>query len=262
MAHHVSGLGISPTSMDPRSHVTDIYVFQSPGDANKTILVLNINPNSPMTEDAVDHESVYEIGVDTDGDAVTDVAFRVRFSPVAGNSQSAGVQLATGRDAATDLDAGETIIADAPVTFDSEARITTAGGFRFFAGLRSDPFFADPVGAGTTSSGPARTSSPTRTSSASCWRSRMARSVRTRGWASGPGPGSARRPAGAGRPGRAARDRQRVQPEQRGQDRLELAGAGQGPGALPRQVHRRPRARGLSQGPGGPTSRRACCPTC
>jgi len=148
MAHHVSGLGISPTSMDPRSHITDIFVFQKPGDADKTILMMNINPNTPVIDDAVDPESVYEFGVDTDADAVIDIAFRVRFSPVAADAQTAGVQLATGRDAAADLDAGETIIADAPVTFGAEPEITTAGGFRFFAGLRSDPFFADPIGAG------------------------------------------------------------------------------------------------------------------
>ena len=38
MAHHVSGLGISPTSMDARSHITDLYAFQKPGDPDKTIL--------------------------------------------------------------------------------------------------------------------------------------------------------------------------------------------------------------------------------
>ena len=148
MAHHVSGLGISPTSMDPRSHITDLYVFQKPGDPHKTILVMDINPHSPMTADAVDPESVYEFGVDTDADAVIDIAFRVRFSPVVFDSQTASVQLATGRDAAADVNAGETIMQDAPVTFGTEPRITTAGDFRFFAGLRSDPFFADPVGAG------------------------------------------------------------------------------------------------------------------
>ncbi len=148
MAHHVSGLGISPTSMDPRSHITDLYVFQKPGDPDKTILIMNINPHSPMTADAVDPESVYEFGVDTDADAATDIAFRVRFSPVVNASQTASVQLATGRRAAADANAGETIIQHAPVSFGPEPQITTAGDFRFFAGLRSDPFFADPVGAG------------------------------------------------------------------------------------------------------------------
>jgi Domain of unknown function (DUF4331) len=147
MAHHVSGLGISPTSMDARSHITDLYVFQKPGDFHKTILVIDINPHSPMTADAVDPESVYEFGVDTDADAANDIAFRVRFSPVVNDTQTASVQLATGSHAAADVNAGETILRHAPVTFGTEPRITTAGDFRFFAGLRSDPFFADPVGA-------------------------------------------------------------------------------------------------------------------
>ncbi|MFE4856873.1 DUF4331 family protein [Streptomyces sp. NPDC056670] len=133
--------------MDPRSHITDLYVFQKPGDASRTILVLNINPTSPITDDAVDHESVYELGVDTDGDAVTDIALRIRFSPVREHTQTARLQLATGREASAALDAGDTILRDAPVTFGSEPQITSAGDFRFFAGLRSDPFFADPVGA-------------------------------------------------------------------------------------------------------------------
>jgi hypothetical protein len=147
MAHHISGLGISPTSMDPRSHITDLYVFQKPGDPHKSILVMDINPHSPITADAVDHESVYEFGVDTDADAVSDIAFRVRFSPVVTNSQTASVQLATGPHAA-DVNAGKTIIRDAQVTFGPDPRIVASGDFRFFAGLRSDPFFADPVGAG------------------------------------------------------------------------------------------------------------------
>jgi hypothetical protein len=107
---------------------------------------MNINPHSPMTADAVDPESVYEFGVDTDGDAATDIAFCVRFSPVVKDTQTASVQLATGRPAAADVNAGETIVQDAPVTFGAEPQITTAGAFRLFAGLRSDPFFADPVG--------------------------------------------------------------------------------------------------------------------
>jgi len=134
--------------MDPRSHITDLYAFQKPGDPDKTILTLDINPHSPMTADAVDPESVYEIGVDTDADAVIDTAFRVRFSPVVNELQTASVQLATGRDVAANVEAGETIIQDAPVTFGTEPQVATSGDFRFFAGLRSDPFFADPEGAG------------------------------------------------------------------------------------------------------------------
>ena len=58
MAHHISGLGISPTSKDPRSHITDLFAFQKPGDPHKTILVMDINPYSRAIVDGVDSESV------------------------------------------------------------------------------------------------------------------------------------------------------------------------------------------------------------
>ncbi|MFJ4788894.1 hypothetical protein [Streptomyces sp. NPDC088794] len=61
--------------------------------------------------------------MDNDGDAVNDLAFRVRFSPVEGATQSASVQQATGRDAAADVEAGETIVSDAPVTFGAEPQV-------------------------------------------------------------------------------------------------------------------------------------------
>src|SRR5262249_39782622 len=89
-----------------------------------------------------------EFGVDTDADGVIDIVVRVRFSPVVTNSQTASVQLATGRRAAAEINAGETILQEAPATFGTEPEITTAGEFTFLAGLRSYPFFADPVGAG------------------------------------------------------------------------------------------------------------------
>src|SRR5688500_18129627 len=41
---------------------------------------------------------------------------------------------------------GEAIIQHVPVSFTREARITTEGGCRLYAGLRSEPFFADPDG--------------------------------------------------------------------------------------------------------------------
>src|ERR671937_294742 len=142
MSHHLSGLGISQTSMDPRTHITDLYAFQKPGDASKTILILDVNPESPITDQAVDHESAYDIAIDTSGDAVPDRVFRIRFSPVRDRRQTATVRLATGEHAG-DPEAREVIVDNAPVTFGPEPEVTRSGDFKFFAGIRSDPFFAD-----------------------------------------------------------------------------------------------------------------------
>ena len=55
--------------------------------------------------------------MDNNADAVIDIACRIRFSTMKNNSQTASVQLATGRNVAANIDAGETIIKDVPVTF-------------------------------------------------------------------------------------------------------------------------------------------------
>ena len=52
-----------------------------------------------------------------------------------------------GTDAAGTGEGGEAIIEDAPVSMGSDAQVTEAGGYRFFAGWRSDPFFYDVGGA-------------------------------------------------------------------------------------------------------------------
>jgi hypothetical protein len=57
------------------------------------------------------------------------------------------VRRVEGAAAAETGDGGDTIIADAPVSTGQEAHVTQAGGFRFFAGWRSDPFFYDVGGA-------------------------------------------------------------------------------------------------------------------
>ena len=52
-----------------------------------------------------------------------------------------------GAQAAGTGDGGQVIIEAAPVSTGRDARVTEAGGYRFFAGWRSDPFFFDTRGA-------------------------------------------------------------------------------------------------------------------
>lgn len=136
---------IGPPAGDPRIDITDIYAFVKPHDATRSILILNVNPltlSSTFRPDAI-----YELKVDTDGDAVANVAFRIQFSEVAGDgSQSATVRRAEGPQAIGRDNTGAVIISSAPVSFGSSANITTSGDFKFFAGRRSDPFFFDLLG--------------------------------------------------------------------------------------------------------------------
>jgi hypothetical protein len=131
---------------DPRTDITDVYAFLKPGDPTRSILVLNVNPLAPALAPFFNPSAIYQINVDTDGDAIADRSFRIRFSEIDAGGQTATVHLATGSLAASLDDGGPAVIAGAPCSFGREAHITTRGDYRFFAGIRSDPFFFDLLG--------------------------------------------------------------------------------------------------------------------
>jgi hypothetical protein len=137
---------VGPPMGDPKTDITDVYAFLKPGDAGKSILVLDVNPLAPLLANSFDSSAIYQINVDTNGDSVADLSFRIRFSEVSGGSQTATVHLASGALARGLNDGGPVIIAGAPVSFGHEPVITERGPYRFFAGIRSDPFFFDLLG--------------------------------------------------------------------------------------------------------------------
>jgi len=137
---------IGPPMGDPKTDITDVYAFLKPGDSSKSILILNVNPLAPALASSFDSAAIYQINVDTNGDAVADRSFRIRFSDLQDGEQKATVHLATGALAARLNDGGPAVIAGAPVSFGAAARVTTRGDYRFFAGIRSDPFFFDLLG--------------------------------------------------------------------------------------------------------------------
>ena len=130
--------------LDPRTDIADLYVFQKLDDPSKSILVLNVNPEARAS--VFDPQASYEFKIDTDGDFEADIAFHVLFITLESGQQTATVHRATGLMAQSTGPVGEVVIRDAPVSFTPEAQITTEGQYRFFAGLRSEPFFADPDG--------------------------------------------------------------------------------------------------------------------
>jgi len=141
MADHLDAPGLMPPGGDASIDITDIYAFQKAGDTGKSILIFNVNPLTLAS--AFNSDALYELKVDTDGDARPDIAFKFKFSEFHNSRQTATVIRATGEDARDDDDDGEEIIEDARVSFGSSPIITNSGPFRFFAGRRSDPFFFD-----------------------------------------------------------------------------------------------------------------------
>jgi Domain of unknown function (DUF4331) len=152
MSHHYSGPNVGFPRGDARLDLTDLYVFPKPGDARKSILIMNVHPAfslippAPTTPEPFSADAIYEFKIDTDGDAVADIAYRVRFSPFAEGKQTATLRRVEGAQAAGTADEGRVIIEGAPVSMDREPLMTQAENHCFFAGWRSDPFFFDPLG--------------------------------------------------------------------------------------------------------------------
>src|SRR5467141_2671391 len=153
MSHHYSGPDYGFPHGDARLDLTDLYAFAKPGDAGKSILIMNVhpsagvNPPGPTTAEPFAPGAIYELKIDTDGDLVADIAYRVRFSSSDGGAQTATLRRLEGEQAAGTGDGGQTILEGAPVSMGREARVTEDGDHRFFAGWRSDPFFFDTQGA-------------------------------------------------------------------------------------------------------------------
>src|SRR5215470_18934534 len=153
MSHHYSGPDFSFPHGDTRLDFTDLYAFPKPGDASKSILIMNVHPSAgenplgPTTTEPFAFEALYELKIDTDGDGIANIAYRVRFSAFQGGAQTATVRRIDGRQAGGTGDGGRVIVDGAPVSTGRDARITEAGDTRFFAGWRSDPFFCDVEGA-------------------------------------------------------------------------------------------------------------------
>jgi hypothetical protein len=153
MSHHYSGPDFGFPYGDARLDFTDLYAFPKPGDPAKSILIMDVhpsvgvNPQGPTTLEPFATNGLYELKIDGDGDAVADLAYRVRFSSSADGTQVATVRRVRGSSAAGTDDTGDVIVDRAPVSTGPEAQVTNAGDYRFFAGWRSDPFFFDALGA-------------------------------------------------------------------------------------------------------------------
>jgi hypothetical protein len=153
MSHHYSGPDFGFPHGDARLDLTDLYAFPKPGDASRSILIMDVhpsvgvNPPGPSTDEPFAPNAFYELKIDTNGDLIADIAYRVQFSSSKGGVQTATLRRVEGEQAAGMGDGGQIILQGAPVSTGREAQVTEAGEYRFFAGWRSDPFFFDTAGA-------------------------------------------------------------------------------------------------------------------
>src|SRR3989442_2659946 len=149
MSHHASGPNFGFPRGDARLDMTDLYAFPKPGDPGKSILILNVHPSfrldspAPTTKEPFAPGALYEIKIDTNGDAIADICPRVQFASSEDGKQAATVRSIQGARAWGVGEDGEVIVERAPVSVAREALVTNAGGYCFFFGWRSDPFFFD-----------------------------------------------------------------------------------------------------------------------
>src|SRR5271166_1470003 len=104
MSHHYSGPDFGFPHGDARLDFTDLYAFPKPGDAGKSILIMNVhpsvglNPPGPTTSEPFATEARYELKIDTDGDAVANITYEVRFAPGEGGEQTATLRRVEGAE--------------------------------------------------------------------------------------------------------------------------------------------------------------------
>ena len=144
MSNHFSAANLQHPGDDARLDLTDLFVFAAPDNPDRTVLIMDSNP---FTKGNGFHpDAVYRFNIDTNGDALADVAFSFTFSEPDDGRQTATACYATGSEAQTREPRGDVLIQATPVGFDATAAPVWAGPCRLFFGTRSDPFFADADG--------------------------------------------------------------------------------------------------------------------
>ncbi|HEY3676336.1 MAG TPA: DUF4331 family protein [Candidatus Tumulicola sp.] len=153
MSHHYSGPDFAFPNGDARLNFTDLYAFPKPGDDAKTIVIMDFHPSvglkptGPTTTIPFAPKTLYELMIDTDGDSIANVAYSVRIDDSPQGGQTATLRRIDGAQSARTGSEGVVIVDAFPVSTGKGAKVATSGDYRFFAGMRSDPFFFDTNGA-------------------------------------------------------------------------------------------------------------------
>src|SRR3954468_11321704 len=117
MSNHYSAANLKFPGDDARLDLTDLFVFASPSDSGKTVLIIDVNPYTtgmsampPFLMKSEFHpDGIYRINIDTDGDAQADGAVTFVFSELTDGRQTGPAYYAAGREARRREPAGEVL---------------------------------------------------------------------------------------------------------------------------------------------------------
>ena len=135
-ADHLDAPGLTPPGGDTRLDITDVYAFQSPSNPENTVLVMGVNPLAGDLNDGKFHPgAVYEFRIDSDGDAIENLTYRVTFAALKGSmEQSVTLRSIPGKGGG-----GSSVLASGQ----TGQTISIPGGGSLRAGVFDDPFFFD-----------------------------------------------------------------------------------------------------------------------
>jgi hypothetical protein len=141
-ADHRDGPIFSNTAVSGQRDINDLYVFRSPTNANNTVFVFTFQPFpgnlSPAT---IDPNTVFDLKIDTTGDAVEDLTFRLTV----GAPDAKGVQPVLLRGLPSTKFPPTGILARGT----TGQNVPVAGGGMVRTAIQDDPFFFDAGSAAT-----------------------------------------------------------------------------------------------------------------
>jgi hypothetical protein len=136
MSHHLD----SPAARaDARLNISDVYVFRG---ERGTVLVMDVCSESagPEAPKGFHPEARYEFKIDSTGDAVEDLAFRITFGArETDGTQAVELRRIVGSQAADDSAEGTVLLVGMV-----GRTLSAEGGLRLWTGRAADPFWMNP----------------------------------------------------------------------------------------------------------------------
>ena len=142
IAHGSDHADTPDNAAHPGQDLSDVYLFPSPSDSSKVVLVMDASPLITPAEVATrrfDPNVLYQFKIDNTGDNVEDLVIQARFSGTGDNQKC----MISGPMTPTETGIKSTWLKpDANVgTFNNTFTLTN--GVKVFCGTREDPFFFD-----------------------------------------------------------------------------------------------------------------------